>query len=682
MDLQQVLYLGSDSSLQRELMFLLADHGLSVQRYPTVAGIVASAQDQVPAALLLDMHVLPAGRGEQGLAERLESLTGRRPAVVCLAPSLDVESRLSALYQGAAACLPHGAPADAVAARILAAIRSEARRPVRVLIVDDVRMEARVTARMLGSVGMQTEYVTDPFSLIEAMERFSPDVVLMDLYMPNADGAELTAIIRNHEEHSGVPVIILSAEKDPHKQRQALLQGADDFLSKPIHREQLVAAIEHRLRRSREIAGRKGRGARDLPGSDLQNRHRFLQQLDRAIMESTGAVPGRGLLYIEPDGLGGEAGSEGTHEADAVRAHISRILHEHMAPWDLAERIAELGFALYVQRLDAATLAQTAEDLRRAIAARAVDYGDQTRPITVSIGVGRLRPSGDDALALLSRAQKALREARERGGDRVQDTVGFLGEPAREEPATRLSKLMRQALAGQGFELFYQPIVSLRGSSDTDFDVLLRLKTPDGEHLHPPAFLAAAEEAGMMGQIDRWVMEHALEVMRRERARRRRLRLFVRQSAASLGAPHWSDWLREQIAARDMIKHRPVVQLQMQDVRACGSMAKAQLEALRRLAIPVCLANLDRAEDLDLLRRLPIAIVKLSHESIADGADERFEELVAGIRRNGVRVLAAGIESAETARRAWAGDVDYIQGNFIQFPRETPQFEPDFPAPA
>jgi DNA-binding response OmpR family regulator len=126
-----------------------------------------------------------------------------------------------------------------------------------VLVVDDQPVAALFAARVLESAGMLTERVGDPLAVLDALDAFVPDLVLMDLHMPGASGIELTRIIREQDRFADLPIVFLSAELDAEQQMAALRVGGDDFLAKPVAPDHLVACVRQRLARARERARRQ-----------------------------------------------------------------------------------------------------------------------------------------------------------------------------------------------------------------------------------------------------------------------------------------------------------------------------------------------------------------------------------------------------------------------------------------
>jgi two-component system KDP operon response regulator KdpE len=128
-------------------------------------------------------------------------------------------------------------------------VTSQARtRPgARILVVDDETQLRRAVRRALEGHGYQVHEAEDGASAIEAFSAFKPDVVLLDLMLPDMGGVDVCARLRRLRQ---TPVIILSVVGDEKSKVEALDQGADDYLTKPFGSDELLARIRVALRRT------------------------------------------------------------------------------------------------------------------------------------------------------------------------------------------------------------------------------------------------------------------------------------------------------------------------------------------------------------------------------------------------------------------------------------------------
>src|SRR5689334_24264036 len=104
----------------------------------------------------------------------------------------------------------------------------------RVMIVEDDRDIATLVSDVLAEEGYQPHIVTDPRQAVETFERLRPDVVTLDVMMPGLDGISLCRDLRRN---SDVPILFVSAKKDPPDRAVGLRMGADDYRSKPFDTE-------------------------------------------------------------------------------------------------------------------------------------------------------------------------------------------------------------------------------------------------------------------------------------------------------------------------------------------------------------------------------------------------------------------------------------------------------------
>ncbi|MCR6495339.1 response regulator [Thermomonas sp. S9] len=125
--------------------------------------------------------------------------------------------------------------------------------PYRVLIVEDDRSQAVFAEAILRGAGMQVEVVAVPERVLEAVERFDPDLVLMDLHLPGTSGTALTRQIRALSRFEHTPVVFLTGDQDPERQLEVLEQGGDDFILKPVRPRHLIVAVQSRVRRARAL---------------------------------------------------------------------------------------------------------------------------------------------------------------------------------------------------------------------------------------------------------------------------------------------------------------------------------------------------------------------------------------------------------------------------------------------
>lgn len=128
--------------------------------------------------------------------------------------------------------------------------------PLRILILDDDPLITEVICIILEESGLRACATNDPREVVERVLDFNPDLVILDMYMPEINGMEIAQVLRQHDSCADMPLLFLSSESDPKIMAQALNIGVDDFLIKPVDRDYLVSAVANRAQRARGLESR------------------------------------------------------------------------------------------------------------------------------------------------------------------------------------------------------------------------------------------------------------------------------------------------------------------------------------------------------------------------------------------------------------------------------------------
>jgi diguanylate cyclase (GGDEF)-like protein len=169
--------------------------------------------------------------------------------------------------------------------------------PLSILIVDDEELLSESYSLALEAAGMRTVVAYDPADAISHITDSFPDLVLMDMNMPGASGLELAQIIRQSRRMLSLPIVFLSAERDPARQLAARKIGGDIFIPKPVDLERLVQIV--RIRAERAIALRSIMERDSLTGllNHARFKDRLTQELERC--RRTGAELSLAILDLD-----------------------------------------------------------------------------------------------------------------------------------------------------------------------------------------------------------------------------------------------------------------------------------------------------------------------------------------------------------------------------------------------
>ncbi len=214
--------------------------------------------------------------------------------------------------------------------------------PLRILVVEDSRSQGLFCVRTLKKVGMSPMWVDDPEQLMASIQQFQPELILMDMQLPDCNGIELAQILQQHSATSNIPVIYLSAEDDHEKRAQALSTAGEGFLSKPVQAEPLVKAVRHRAMRYRQT--------RELQESDqltgLINRSAFRKEIDASISKALRDEVRFCIVLAEITGLDELRQGKGEAATERLTLAMANLLHQRVRCSDQVARILDGRFGI------------------------------------------------------------------------------------------------------------------------------------------------------------------------------------------------------------------------------------------------------------------------------------------------------------------------------------------------
>lgn len=607
-----------------------------------------------------------------------KNATSNVPMVV-FSDTRELALRLRVMRAGADAFLLNSLTVDEVAGRVNELLAGAVDEPYRVLIVEDNRSEAKLTESILKKSGMEVHVIMKPLDIMQELDAFNPELILMDLYMPDCDGMELTAIIRERSAFISTPIVFLSGETDPDKHFDALNAGGDDFLAKPVQPHHLISAVRNRIRRARATAQRIQQPNPNDAITGLYERQHLLNQISAALATEDRAEMGGGLLYVELDSPYTVREQVGLQGFDELMKLVGTTLAESTTQSDFASRFSDNAFAVLIQGESRPELCERAEHMLRSINDELIEIDGKTVPVKVSVGVCPFDPTLADAGAMMSAAERACSKSR-----RLKPGNYLIFEPPKRsevlDTESEISRLIDQALQEDSLQMVYQPIVSLKGDNQEQYQVLLRLPSETGGAMPASKFIPVAEESGQIAGIDKWVLGQAMSVVNERQDQEQPLRLFINQSGPSLGNRERAERIRKSIETRQLSAGNLAIEFKLPDIINQLKQAKVYFQVLSEAGVLISLAAFDGSSTaFQLLDHLHVDYVKLSQNWSSDEPQANqghdLGSLVSNLHDAGKKVIVPAIEDARSAARLWTSGADFIQGNFVQKPDHELRFD-------
>jgi EAL domain-containing protein (putative c-di-GMP-specific phosphodiesterase class I)/PleD family two-component response regulator len=670
----RVYHLTGHGPLSLELDQRIESQGVEIELLEDVAEL-----NELLRALPADLVLIDAAYADSlqdiGSAVRLARANNnkQRLLLVAFAEADDINLRLSARRAGVDALIIDAPSANEVIKKLQVLIDPKREDPFRIMIVEDDRSQALFAEGILRNAGMDSLVVLEAMDVMPSLKQFRPDLILMDLNMPGANGIELTALIREQDAFLHTPIVFLSGESSDDAQFDAIESGGDDFLTKPIRPRHLISAVQTRVRRARAVESRRAKRADKDAATGLVYRSSQLKQLDDALHR--GQQEG-GLLFIEVENLGPLRERIGLTALETLLGDLSRLLTATLGEVP-ATRFGDGSYLVIDNQHDEAALESLGVQLRQTVMAQPFTALGHPLRLRVSVGIAAFKHGFDEAGAMINAAEKIAREARgtERGVRRF--------EPPRVAEAMKEAALLlqvREAIDHDSLVMLYQPVVAVAGSDVSQYQALLRLRDSNGK-LHSAAeIIPMAERSSLIVDIDRWVMKQSLALIREHLLENQLLRLYVAQSPLTLAAPDQAEWLRNQIAEAGVPGEALVVELRLDDAVVHASTVRSFCETMVAHSVQFCLSQFEAGSQAEeLVYQLPLSYVKLARKYTAGTQTQELRDelktLIGRAHRRGLLVIGHGVEDAQAAATLWMSGIDFIQGNLVQQADEDMNFD-------
>lgn len=392
----------------------LITFGYQVSVVGSLTELVQLCQRQLPDILIVDLDAIAdIGSGFASLMQITSTAHGQLPLFIV--SSVDEFSYyLQSVRGGALGYFVKPLNPAALEARLQRLLSVRQRDAFRVLIVDDDVLLARHYALVLQNAGLRAEILTEPAEIFAGLKRFHPDVILLDVNMPECSGPELAQAIRLQDEWLGVPIIYLSSETDSERQMASLIKAGDDFLTKPISDNSLVVAIFARAQRARQLAEVM---TRDSLTGLLQHAH-IKERLGAELERANRLQQNVSVVMLDIDHFKKVNDQYGHLIGDQVISSLANLLRQQLRKTDLIGRYGGEEFLLVLPECPLDKAFNVINQLRESFSHIPFVVNQQTFHCTFSAGItaGTDSPLVD---VVIEHADQALYQAKNNGRDQV-----------------------------------------------------------------------------------------------------------------------------------------------------------------------------------------------------------------------------------------------------------------------
>ncbi len=445
-----------------------------------------------------------------------------------------------------------------------------------------------------------------------------------------------------------------------------------------LFREDLGNPFTGRDARLTEALARKAVAAIEVNYDSLSGLHTrpAFEQRVRAAVASAQGQPWT-ALYIDTDQLHVINDSAGMHVGDSLLGQIGELIRHRLPPGAFASRISGDRFAVLLptEPDDAESFA---EALRKGVEQLSAVHGNSRLRTSVSVGVALLDTSAGELMHSLAAAETACKAAKDRGRNRVEVYKANDISLARRFEDINIAGQVRAAIEANRLQLYSQLILPFAHTENPrpHYELLLRMLDEHGHTVGPDRFLSAANRYQLMADIDRWVINKAIDSLKphADVLASGAVSFAINFSGQSLNNEEFVDFLLERVRASGL--DPGVFCFELTENAAIRSIERAELlvRKLRDLGCGVALDDFGTGlSSLSYLRQLPVTMLKIDGSFVRDILkDPRTESMVRAIaqlaRGMSIVTVAEYVETDEIRTRVSSLGVDYGQGFAIGRP--------------
>jgi diguanylate cyclase (GGDEF)-like protein len=409
--------------------------------------------------------------------------------------------------------------------------------------------------------------------------------------------------------------------------------------------------------------------------TDLHNRTSFLNELSIASDQASEGGGVSQLLYLELDNFQSIKEQVGLMTSEAILKSAAELLKTQLDENEFLARYSDHVFTILIHNSDDSYVDQRAEHFRKAVEEYVSQAEGKIIDLKCSIGISRITENLVTGEEGLDNADKACVEAQRAGGNRISRHQVVLSDQESESQDKVLwIGRMQDALKNNGFTLHYQPIVSLHGASQELYDVLIRMKGPDNTVIRAREFMKYAQQPQLVIDIDKWVIEYALNSLAVHRETFPKTRFFLKLSKQTLLDSSFINWLLAQLKGHGF--NGSVLVFEISETAIIDNLEETQavISKLKKVGCEFGLEHFGSGLDFShTLSVLDVEYLKINGSFVENMAKDKENQaavkaIIEMTKQAGKKSIAEFVSDASSLALLWRLGVDYGMGYYIQKP--------------
>ena len=452
------------------------------------------------------------------------------------------------------------------------------------------------------------------------------------------------------------------------------------FSSASIEGEPVTQVVVHQEGDNRELEAQlEAMKKQDLLTS-LFNSQYFMEELSDVVNLAHTGQGDSILVSIEPDEFQKIKETLGLAGSDIVITDIANLLKENLGSYAIIARFADTVFTALFVELPVEQIEKIMEKVRKIFEQHIFEVEGKTVTTTASIGINPITETSPDARTLMNQVEDACAKAKAAGGNQVHVHTIADQLAGLEEDRAWIERI-KLSLKDNDFVLHYQPIVSLHADPGERYEVLIRLKGEDGKLVGPEEFIGPAENAKLMGEVDKWVMKNTAKSALEKRRDGKDVQFFVKLSSDSVADATLLSWVAKLLKASRLNGNSFVFQVNEKTLLQHMKSTKALIQGLKQLHCLIAITHV--SNDPNANKHIPglgADYIKISGEHIQvltanEQAQEAVKEIAEMANGTDTLTIAEHVQDPSCLAVLWQHGVNFIQGHYLQKPEDKMEYD-------
>ncbi len=407
-----IYYLDDELAAPELLIQNLISYGFKSKHFRTMPLLLDAIHQNKPSLVILDLMMPDIS--QEKIFTIARSIVNMGIKVFILSGHEDFHSRLASVRAGVQAYILKPADVPSLVGNIRNALNLNIDKPAHILIIDDQEAVAKFYAHILQEVGMKVTIENNPLNALQLMEAHIPDLLLLDLNMPDCSGDELAAVIRQYEQYQSIPILFLSADAAPERKTSLLEVGSDDLLSKGMPPTELVRQVKSRVERAKILTSMMYQDS--LTG--LLNHAQIQLAAERVFSQCQRNQSHFTIAMIDIDRFKSINDNYGHLTGDRVIKALAQLLEQRLRSTDYLGRFGGEEFMLVMPDINVNDAGKLINNLRKAF--NAINFKEEEIIFNVSFSAGIAdNQTMKNFMEQIKMADEALYRAKHRGRNLV-----------------------------------------------------------------------------------------------------------------------------------------------------------------------------------------------------------------------------------------------------------------------